>query len=157
MKINLRRTSVNLLLSSLLVSATLFALACGKQVETAQKTKTLVNETAAVNSLQTIFKAQTMYSVAHSGDYGTFDQLVAEGSLDKRFAGAAPVLEGYVFTIRVVPQSSGGSPAFAVNADPKQTEDASASNVRHLYVDSSSNTIHANATRPATANDPPLQ
>ena len=159
MKIHLRRAGFKLLLSILLISATLFALACSKQVETARKAESRTNEAAAVRALQTIFQAQTMYSTTHPGDYGVFDQLIMENLLDRRFAGASPVLEGYVFTMRIVQQTGSQPAAFSINADPKQAEGASppASNARHLYIDSDSNVVRANATRPATANDPPLQ
>ena len=151
-----RKPPTKILLFALLEAAILFGLACGKQVETARKTQSRTNEATAVSALQNIFRAQTQYSVMHSGDYGTFDQLVAEGSLDRRYAGSSPVLEGYVFTIRVVPQSGGGDPSFSVNADPKEVEGAP-SGVRHLYLDSSSNVIRTNPTQAAKASDPPLQ
>jgi hypothetical protein len=157
MRIHLRRTSFKLLLSSLLISATLFALACSQQVETARKAETRTNETAAVRALQNIFRAQTQYSVMHPGYYGTFDQLVKDGSLDQRYAGPSPVLEGYTFTLTLVPSSGSQSPTYSVNADPTQAEGAPAANARHLYIDSDSNVVRANAARPATANDPPLQ
>ena len=155
MRIHLRRTGINLL-SSLLVSASLFGLACSsKQVETYQKAENRTNEAAAIRALQNIFRAQTQYSLTHSGAYGTFDELVAEGSLDRRFAGNAPVLEGYVFTImRVGDQDSSPGSSFTVNADP---QDAASPSARHLYIDSTSNVVRANASRAATANDPPLQ
>jgi hypothetical protein len=157
MKIHLRRPIFKLLLSSLLISTMLFALACSQQVETARKAETRTNEAAAVRALQNIFRAQTQYSVMHPGYYGTFDDLVKDGSLDQRYAGASPVLEGYTFTLSLVPSSATQSPAYSINADPKQAEGAPATNARHLYIDSNSNVVRANAARPATANDPPLQ
>jgi competence protein ComGC len=159
MKIYLRRMRFNhLLLSSLLILATLFALACSKQVEKVQKAETRTNEAAAVRALQNMFRAQTQYSLTHSGDYGTFDQLVTEGLLDRRFAGASPMLEGYVFNMRLVPHAEERSADFSINADPKQAEGTPppAANARHLYIDSSSNVVHANAAQPATINDAPL-
>jgi hypothetical protein len=157
MKIHLRRATRQLLLSSLLISATLLILACSQQVETARKTENRTNEAAAIRALQTIFRMQTQYSVTHSGDYGTFDQLVKDGSLDQRFAGTSPALEGYVFKMVLVPQAGAQAAEFSVNADPQQTEGAPATSARHLYLDSSSNVIHFNNNRPATASDPPLQ
>lgn len=157
MRIHLQRASIKLLLSSLLISAPLFALACSKQVETAQKAETRTNEAAAVRALQNIFRAETQFSVMHPGYYGTFDDLVKDGSLDQRYAGASPVLEGYVFNLQLVPSSASQSPRYSVNADPKQAEGAPAANARHLYIDSDSNVVRANSSRPATANDPPLQ
>ncbi len=151
------RNGARLLGLSTLILGLLLAVGCSQQVETAQKAETRTNEAAAVRALQTIFQAQTMYSTTHPGDYGVFDQLIMEKLLDRRFAGAAPVLEGYVFTLRIVQQTGSQPATFSVNADPKQAEGAPAANARHLYINSDSNVVRANATRPATANDPPLQ
>ncbi|HKQ99142.1 MAG TPA: hypothetical protein VJT09_00635 [Pyrinomonadaceae bacterium] len=157
MRIHLRRKGAKLLPLGLLVYAGLFALACGtkQQVETYQKAENRANEAGAISALQNIYRAQTQYSLTHSGSYGTFDELVAEGSLDRRFSGNAPVLEGYVFTMTRVgePGSSSGS-SFTANADPQSGTSPGA---RHLYVDASSNVVRANATQRATASDPPLQ
>lgn len=158
MNIHLRRAGCKLLLSSLLISAILFALACSQQVETARKAETRTNEAAAVRALQNIFRAQTQYSVTHPGYYGTLDDLVKDGLLDQRYAGPSPVLEGYTFTLQLVPSSATQSPAYSINADPKQAEGTPppAANARHLYIDSTSNVVRANAAQPATANDTPL-
>jgi hypothetical protein len=156
MKIHLPRATFKLLLSSLLISATLFILAC-QQVGPVRKAENRTNEAAAIRALQTIFRVQTQYSITHSGDYGTFDQLVKDGSLDQRFAGASPALEGYVFKMVLVPQAGAQAAGFSVNADPQQTGGAPETNARHLYLDSSSNVIHFNNNRAATASDPPLQ
>ena len=150
-----RKESVALLALAALI---LFGFGCGKKTEnsanetgTYKKALNAADEAAAVRSLQTIFRAETQYMTIHSGNYGTFDELVADGSLDERFKGSAPTLEGYTFTLRATPDSGQGS-AYTVNADPK---DGAAG--RHLYMDSASNVVRANATRPATASDPPLQ
>jgi phosphoribosylformylglycinamidine (FGAM) synthase-like enzyme len=158
MRINLRRSGVNLLLSSLMVSAILLAPGCSKQVEeTARKTGTQADEAAAVRTLQNIFRVQTQFALTHAGEYGSFDDLVKENYLDQRFSGRSPELAGYVFTIRLRPGDGTDSPAFAVNADPKQTGNDAASGARHLFMDSSSNVVRFNANQPASINDPPLQ
>jgi hypothetical protein len=154
MKTNLQRARFDLLIA-LLISATLFALACGKQVETARKTENRANEAAAIRALHSIYLAQTHYSVVHSGNYGTFDELIKEDLLDQRFSGHAPVIDGYVFTILTVPeQDSSPGTAFMVNADP---QDVASAGARHLYIDSDSNTVKASAERPAKTTDPPLE
>ena len=159
MRIHLRGAYFKLLLSSLLISALLFALACGRQAEEYRRPQAVANEASAVRALQNIFMAQTQYAAMHPGDYGTFDQLVAAGTLDKRFAGVSPASEGYVFTMSVVPQADARPASFSINADPKQAEGVSrgASNARHLYLDSTGNVVRVNAARAATADDPPLQ
>lgn len=135
----------------------LLAAACGSQTENSnnqtgvlKKSMNVADETAAIRNLQNIFRAETQYLTIHSG-YGTFDELVKDGSLDQRFAGSAPVLEGYAFTLTIKPDSSGQATDYGINADPKVEPSGGA---RHLYMDSSSNIIHANASQRATASDP---
>lgn len=154
-KNNSGQKGIKLLSLSAFALGLLLTFGCGKQVETARKAETRTNEAAAIRALQNIFRAQTQYAVTHSNDYGTFDELIKEGYLDQRFAGHSPVIEGYVFTILTVPdQDSSPGTFFFVNADPK---DAASAATRHLYIDSSSNVVRANAQQPARATDPPLQ
>jgi hypothetical protein len=129
----------------------------GNQAGVLKKSLNVSNEAAAIRALQTIFRAQTQYMLSHAEEYGAFDQLVTDRYLDQRFAGTAPTVEGYAFTIQLTPKAGNAAAAYSVNADPKQTDAASTGGARHLYMDSSSNVIRANAGRPATASDPPLQ
>ena len=130
----------------------------GNQAGGYKKSLNVADEAAAIRTLQTIFRAQTQYMLSHAEDYATFEQLRQDNYLDQRFAGTSPVVEGYAFTIRVTPKSGSGSAAYSINADPKQEDGTNAAaGARHLYMDSSSNVIRANAQRPATASDPPLQ
>jgi hypothetical protein len=95
--------------------------------------------------------------LSHAEEYGSLSDLVKDNYLDQRFAGAVPVVEGYAFTLKLRPKSGGEAAAFSINADPKQEDATSTGGARHLYMDSSSNVIRANAQQPATASDPPLQ
>jgi len=140
--------SLTFMLIALLISA------CTKQqAETYQKAPNMADEAAAVRALQNIFRAETQYMNIHEGNYGTFDDLVKDSLLDARFAGNAPTLLGYVFTIKVKPDSGEGS-SYSVNADLK---DATALGGRYLYIDSTSNVVRANAKQKASVSDPPLQ
>ena len=154
----------------LALALTLLASACGNKADNSasqpsgnqagglKKSLNVANEAAAIRTLQTIYSAQTQYMLSHAEEYGTFDQLRTDNYLDQRFAGTSPVVEGYGFTIKLTPKSgSGEAAAYSVNADPKQDDETTTAGARHLYMDSSSNVIHASATQPATANDPPLQ
>ena len=115
------------------------------------------NEAAAIKSLRTIAEQQMLYYNSHQrSSFGTFDEMLKERLLDDRYAGGTPVVEGYVFTMRVVPKSTTTQPGFAVNADPQVTEGVGATGKNHFYLDSDSNTIHVNSTQPATATDPPI-
>jgi hypothetical protein len=165
-----QRKGVSVIASVLLALAViLFISACGKKADNSgaensgnqagglKKSLNAADEAAAIRTMQTIFRAQTQYMLSHAEEYGTFDQLRADNYLDQRFAGAAPVVEGYAFNIKVTPKSGSESAAYSINADPKQDDGTPTGGARHLYMDSSSNVVHASATHPATISDPPLQ
>jgi prepilin-type N-terminal cleavage/methylation domain-containing protein len=115
------------------------------------------NEAAAVKTLRTVAEQQMLYYNAHQrSSFGTFDEMLKEGLLDSRFAGGTPVVEGYVFNMRVVPKSTTTQPGFVVNADPQVTEGVGATGKNHFYLDSDSNTIHVNSTQAAAVADPPI-
>jgi len=115
------------------------------------------NEAAAVKTLRTIAEQQMLYYNAHQrSTFGTFDELLKDNFLDTRFAGTTPVLDGYVYTMKVIPKSTAQQPGYAVNTDPQVSEGVGATGRNHYYVDSDTNTIHVNATQPATATDPPI-
>jgi hypothetical protein len=107
------------------------------------------DEASAIQTLRTIATAQAQLK-ATRGAYGDFDVLTQAGLLDQRFAGAAPNLKGYRFTINATDSD------FAVNADPQTTETQPTTGSRHFYLDSSDNAIHVNATRLASKDDPVL-
>jgi prepilin-type N-terminal cleavage/methylation domain-containing protein len=115
------------------------------------------NEAAAIKTLRTIAEQQMLYFNSHQrSTFGTFDELLKENMLDTRFAGTTPVVEGYIFQLRVIPKSTSTQPGYVVNADPQVTEGVSATGKNHFYFDSDSNTIHVNSTQPATPADPPI-
>jgi prepilin-type N-terminal cleavage/methylation domain-containing protein len=112
------------------------------------------NEATAAQTMSNINKFQASYAARNRGNFGTFDQLIAKAGLDEKFAGEQPVINGYIFTIAVVP-SSGSTPAsYSVNADPQVGEGVMATGARHFYTDSSLSTIKAtDENRPAKADD----
>lgn len=115
------------------------------------------NEAAAIKTLRTIAEQQMLYYNAHQrSTFGTFDEMLKENLLDTRFKGTTPVVEGYVFQMRVIPKSTTSQPGYAVNADPQVTDGVGATGKNHFYFDSDSNTIHVNPTQPATVADPPI-
>lgn len=115
------------------------------------------NEAAAIKTLQTIAEQQKLYYNAHQrSSFETFDEMLAENLLDTRFAGTTPVVDGYVYNMRVIPKATRQA-GFAVNADPLVTEGFGATGKRHFYLDSDSGTIHFNSAQPATAADPPIE
>ena len=115
------------------------------------------NEAAAIKTLRTIAEQQMLYYNSHQRTtFGTFDEMLKENMLDNRFAGTTPVVEGYVFQMRTIPKSTTNQPGYVVNADPQVTEGVGATGKNHFYFDSDSNTIHVNASQPATVADPPI-
>jgi prepilin-type N-terminal cleavage/methylation domain-containing protein len=115
------------------------------------------NEAAAIKTLRTIAEQQMLFYNSHQrSTFGTFDEMLKENMLDTRFAGTTPVVEGYIFQMRVIPKSTSTQPGYAVNADPQVTEGVGATGKNHFYLDSDSNTIHVNPTQPATVSDPPI-
>jgi type II secretory pathway pseudopilin PulG len=115
------------------------------------------NEAAAIKTLITIAEQQKLFYNSHRRiSFGTFDEMLKEGLLDTRFAGTAPVVDGYVYSMQVIPKSTTAQAGFAVNADPQVTEGFGATGKNHFYLDSDSNTVHVNRTQPATATDPPI-
>jgi type II secretory pathway pseudopilin PulG len=115
------------------------------------------NEAAAIKSLRSIAEQQMLYFNSHQrSSFGTFDEMLKENLLDSRFAGSTPVVDGYVYNMKVIPKSTAQQPGYTINADPQVTEGVGATGRNHFYVDSDSNTIHVNATQPATAADPPI-
>jgi len=98
-----------------------------------------------------------LYFNAHQrSSFGGFDEMLKEGLLDTRFSGTTPVVEGYVFQMKVVAKSTTSQAGYAINADPQVTEGVAATGKNHFYADSNSNTIHVNATQPASISDPPI-
>jgi prepilin-type N-terminal cleavage/methylation domain-containing protein len=115
------------------------------------------NEAAAVKTLRTIAEQQMLYYNAHQRTtFGTFEEMRKENLLDSRFDGTTPVVEGYVFTMKMIPKSTSQQPGYTVNADPQVSEGVGATGKNHYYLDSDSTTTHVNATQPATASDPPI-
>ncbi|MDQ6652704.1 MAG: prepilin-type N-terminal cleavage/methylation domain-containing protein [Acidobacteriota bacterium] len=115
------------------------------------------NEAAAIKTLRTIAEQQMLYFNSHQRrTFGTFDEMLKENMLDSRFAGTTPVVDGYVYQMRVIAKSTTTQAGFAINADPQITEGVGATGKNHFYLDSDSNTIHVNETQPATVSDPPI-
>ena len=115
------------------------------------------NEAAAIKTLRTVAEHQMLYYNTHQRTtFGGFDEMLKEGLLDNRFAGTTPVVEGYIFTMRVIPRSTAQQAGYALNADPQVTEGVGATGKNHYYLDSDSNTIHVNDSQPATASDPSI-
>jgi general secretion pathway protein G len=114
------------------------------------------NEAAAITHLQRVSTAQvTFYNTKNRSGYGTFDQLSSGGYLDRRFAGDAPLVDGYIFRLTLTAKSGNQPPAYGVNADPQKPTGLTATGSRFFYIGSDVGTPTSNNEKPATPEDPP--
>jgi prepilin-type N-terminal cleavage/methylation domain-containing protein len=115
------------------------------------------NEAAAIKTLRSIAEQQMLYYNAHQrSSFGTFEEMLKENLLDTRFNSSTPIVDGYVYTMKVIPKSTSQQAGYTINADPQVTEGVAATGKNHFYVDSDTNTIHVNPNQPATVTDPPI-
>src|SRR5882757_5828416 len=78
------------------------------------------NEAATISTLRSIAEQQMLYYNAHQrSTFGTFDEMLKENLLNTRFAGTTPVVDGYVYTMKVIPKSTAQQPGYTVNTDPQ--------------------------------------
>ena len=131
-----------------LLGIALFVCSCSSNAPgnrgTLQKTVDAADETATIQTLRTIFSAQTQ-AKATRGSYADFPGLVDGGFLDARFSNSTPTLKGYRFSM------SASAGEFSINADP--IDPASG---RHFYIDANDEAIHVNPTAGASRSDPTL-
>ncbi len=115
------------------------------------------NETTAAQMVDNIRKFQAQYASRNKGNFATFDELIAKVSLDEKFKGESPVVNGYTFKMVVVPASASTPSSYSITADPQVSEGVSATGTRHFYTDSSLSSIKAtDENRPAKADDPSI-
>jgi len=115
------------------------------------------NEAAAVKTLRSIAEQQMLFFNSHQrSPFGSFEEMRKENLLDSRYDGTTPVVDGYVYTMKVMPKSTTSQAGYSITADPQVPTGVSATGKNFYYVDSDSNTIHVNDTQPATASDKPI-
>ena len=115
------------------------------------------NEAAAVKTLRSIAEQQMLYFNAHQrSSFGSFEDMRKENLLDSRFDGTTPVVDGYVYTMKIIPKSTAQQPGYTINADPQVATGVGATGKNFYYVDSDTNIIHVNEAQPATATDKPI-
>ncbi len=115
------------------------------------------NETAAAQSVDNVRKFQAQFASRTRGNFANFDELIAKVSLDEKFKGERPVVNGYIFTLTVTPSSASAPAFYSVTADPQVAEGVTSTGTRHFYTDSSLSTIKGtDENRPAKADDPSI-
>ena len=113
------------------------------------------NETTAIQSITTIRTLQNQYASKHQGKFAkNFDELIKTASLDDKFKGENPVVNGYIFTL-TVQEPSGTQPSFfSVKANPQVSEGIQATGTRFFYFDSTLGTIKYSEEGEANAQSP---
>ena len=158
---NLRRIYKNQAgfnLIELMIVIAIIALLIGVGVPAWQSMVRSGNETTATQSIQTIKTLQTQYASKHQGKFAAnFDELIKSVQLDPKFAGQNPVVNGYIFTMKVEEQSQTKPAFYSVSADPQVSEGVTATGTRHFYFDSTLGTTKSTEeNRPSKADDPSL-
>jgi len=150
-----RQAGFNLI--ELMIVIAIIALLIGVGVPAWQSMVQSGNESAAVQSIDTIRKLQIQYAGSHQGNFApTFDRLIESVRLDTKFKGETPVVNGYVYKMEVQ-EATAARPAFySVNADPQVATGLQATGSRFFYFDSTIGSIKQNEDEPAKAADPSI-
>jgi prepilin-type N-terminal cleavage/methylation domain-containing protein len=116
------------------------------------------NENAAAQTIDNIKKFQFQYASTHRGEFGKdFETLIKSVSMDEKFRGEKPLVNGYIFTMKVEATSQTRPAFFSVNADPQVAEGLQSTGTKHYYTDSTLGTIKfTEENRQAKVDDPSL-
>ena len=100
------------LLAVMVIGIVLATMVFTKAVAVWQAATRAGNEAATVQNLKTIAAVEAFYFYGHNRTFGTFEQLMREQSLSRKFA--ANPIDGYNFVLAVTPDQT----AFSITADP---------------------------------------
>ena len=114
------------------------------------------NETAATQMLDRMRMFQAQYASRNKGRFANFDQLIGAGVLDSSYAGDAPVVNGYVYTMEVVDPSSSAPASYKIWADPQVPSGITATGTRFFFTSSSISTIKTKEGEKASETDPSI-
>lgn len=142
-------------LIELMIVIAIIALLIGVGVPAWQAMVRSGNETTALQQMTTIRTLQNQYASKHQGKFApTFDELIRTSSLDEKFKGENPVVNGYIFSM-TVQEPSGTNPAFfSIKANPQVSDGIQATGTRYFYFDSSLGTIKYSEEGEANAQSP---
>jgi len=134
--------------SLLIICCTVFDFSCSNIYRTKP-------ETIPAQKIQAIRLAQVIYARKHRERFAPdFNELAKEGILDDLFTGEKPIVNGYIFEMRVTEPTNLIPAFYSINVDPQLTNDANTKRIRHYYFDSTLETIKfTEENRQANAND----
>lgn len=146
------QTSKGFSLIELLIVVAIIGILAGIMIPMYQNSVRKANEAAAAVTINTIKVAEAKYVIDHRGKYGTFDQLRAEGYLDKRFASDAPHIRGYIFVLTLVDKPERAAATFQLRGNPEDAEGITATGKIFFYTEPDAG-IFFNHDKPASADD----
>jgi hypothetical protein len=82
--------------------------------------------------------------------------LIGAGVLDAAYAGDAPVVNGYIYSIEIVDPSSSAPASYKIWAEPQSPTGIAATGTRYFYTSSSLSSIKTSDTGRATEEDPSI-
>lgn len=145
-----RRREQGFTLIELMIVIAIIGVLIGAAVITFRAAQKQGNETATLQDMKTIAAVEIQYFNTNNRTFGTFQDLVRDKVLADRFNGNPPTVDGYTFTLTVVPKTPNQPSSYTLNADPQS--DATGKN--HFFIDSNDSNIRVNAAQPAGPNDP---
>lgn len=95
------------------------------------------NEVATLTTMRQISERQAQFASNHKGDFGTFEELTKATGFNENFKGEKPVVNGYIYELKIDKRGSGKPSFFSVKATPE----AASSGTRSFYVDSNLSNI----------------
>jgi Tfp pilus assembly protein PilE len=97
------------------------------------------NRRDAHANIRKINSLQRNYATNHNGKFAKdFDELIKSNGLDEKFNGQKPVVNGYVFEMKIIEGSADNIVSYSINADPQIDSGIQATGNWHYYSDSGS-------------------
>ncbi len=145
-------------LIELMIVIAIIALLIGVGVPAWQAMVRAGNETTAAQTIQSIRTCQSSYSGTHRGKFAaTFADLVKSGCLDEdKFRNEPPVINGYIYTMKVEEPSTTKPAFYSINVDPQVATGIQATGSRYFYYDSTLGAVKASEEGPAKPTDPSM-